>query len=346
MQIETTPELPAGLLFTSDEMPGYSRKRSGRGFSYRLPDGTLLSCKKEKKRIASQAIPPAYRDVWICMDHRGHLQATGIDDRGRKQYRYHSRWHEFAADRKFQVLPSFACSLPAIRKCCSRLLNQPGTERDKVIAGVVSLLDRTGYRIGNSRYEKENRSYGLSSLLSRHVQETDDRFVLRFRGKSGAQHTAEITDDKLLNLIAELHDLPGQHLFRYEDEAGEFHDISTSEINHWIKEVSGGDFTAKQFRTWKATVMCATFLKPQPPPEAKTKQAKVVTAAIRQTAELLHHTPATCRKYYIHPSLLQAYADHTLYKVMNAKPPKLRKTNNSANLHAVERRVYKLIATP
>ncbi len=345
MQNGTTPELPAGLLFTSDEVPGYSRKRSGKGFSYRLPDGTLLACAKERKRIASQAIPPAYKDVWICMDQQGHLQATGIDDRGRKQYRYHALWHKFAADRKFQLQPSFACALPSIRKQCSRLLNEPGTGKDKVIAGIVSLLDRTGYRIGNSRYEKENRSYGLSSLLSRHVREEGDHFTLKFRGKSGKQHMAVINDDKLLNLISELHELPGQHLFRYEDESGDAHDISTSEINQWIKNCSGGEFTAKQFRTWKATVMCATFLKTSPPPEAKTKQAKVITEAIRKTAGLLHHTPATCRKYYIHPALLRAFADHTLYKVMKAKPPKLRKTNGSAHLHAVERRVYKLITS-
>ena len=335
--------VPSGLVFTTDELPGYSRRKCGRGFSYSLPDGALLRCRKEKKRIASLAVPPAYTGVWICMDRRGHLQATGLDDDGRKQYRYHPDWHAHAADLKFGLLPCFAAALPSIRAACSKLLKESGLGRERVIAGVVSLLDRTGYRIGNSRYEKANRSYGLASLLTRHVREDGDAFEIKFRGKSGKEHFTEISDPRLSELVSELQELPGQHLFRYEDEEGDFHDIGTSEINGWIKETSGGDFTAKQFRTWKATVTCATKLKTAPPPETKAALSKAENEAIRATATLLNHTPATCRKYYIHPTLLTAFRNGDLFRIMNAKPPRLRKSDSSAKLHAVERRVLKII---
>ena len=189
--------IPSGLRFTSDELDGYSRIRSGSGFSYRLPDGELLRCKKEKKRVASLAVPPAYTDVWICMDHRGHLQATGMDADGRKQYRYHPDWHSHSADRKFAVLGDFAKALPGIRAASGKLLKESGLGKERVIAGVVSLLDRTGYRIGNTRYEKAHRSYGLSSLLTRHIRETEKSFELRFKGKSGKEHYAEISDPRL-----------------------------------------------------------------------------------------------------------------------------------------------------
>ncbi len=335
--------VPPGLVFTSDDLPGYSRQRRGRGFSYSLPDGSLLRCGKERKRISSLAVPPAYTGVWICMDGRGHLQATGLDDEGRKQYRYHQDWHAHSADLKFGLLPSFATALPSIRAACRKLLRETGLGKDRVIAGVVSLLDRTGYRIGNSRYEKENRSYGLASLLTRHIRENGDAFQIRFRGKAGKEHLAEISDSHLLELVSDLQELPGQHLFRYEDGEGEAHDIGTSEINAWIKEKGGGDFTAKQFRTWKATVTCATKLKTAPPPETKTALTKAENEAILATAALLNHTPATCRKYYIHPALLTAFRNGDLFRIMNAKPPRLRKSDNSAKLHAVERRVLKII---
>lgn len=335
--------VPSGLVFTTDELPGYSRIRSGTGFSYRLPDGSLLRCKNERKRVASLAVPPAYDQVWICMNAKGHLQATGLDADGRKQYRYHPDWHSHSADRKFAMLGNFAKALPGIRAASGKLLKESGLGKERVIAGVVSLLDRTGYRIGNTRYEKAHRSYGLSSLLTRHIRETGKSFELRFRGKSGKEHLTEISDPRLLSLVSELHDLPGQHLFRYEDDAGEAHDIGTSEINDWIKSAGAGDFTAKQFRTWKATVICASKLKGNPPPETKTAITKALNQAIRSTAAVLNHTPATCRKYYIHPAIPASFADGSLYSIMNRKPPRLRKSDGSAKLHAIERRVLKLI---
>lgn len=342
--IRTSEGKSTGLIFTSDESPGYSRARSGRGFSFKMPDGSLLRSRSERKRILSLAIPPAYEKVWICTIPNGHLQATGLDDRGRKQYRYHPLWQEYSSDRKFTSLPAFAKCLPRIRNACRKALSLPDLDRERVIAGIVFLLDTTGYRIGNARYEKDNRSYGLSSLLTRHIRESAEGSIqLRFRGKSGLQHEAGIEHPHLLKLIGELHDLPGQHLFRYEDDEGACHDIGTTDVNAWIKETSGGGFSAKQFRTWKATVLCADKLKSSPPPETKTARTRALNAALKATAETLNHTPATCRKYYIHPALVRAYRTGILYRVMNSPAPKLRRNDGSAALPADERRVLKII---
>ncbi len=334
------------LVFTSDEMPGYSRQRRGRGFSYRLPGGGLLKDTRERRRIASLAIPPAYEEVWICRKANGHLQATGIDARGRKQYRYHPAWFEIAADRKFTLLAEFVECLPQIRSAYRKALAHPDISRERVIAGVVLLLDRTGYRIGNSRYEKENRSFGLSSLHTRHVRLDQDGFSLRFRGKSGMDHEAEVGDAAVRKLLLDLQDLPGQHLFRYEGGDGEWRDIDSSDVNEWIREVSGGDYSAKFFRTWKATVLCAIELKKHEPQQSKAEAQKAIRAAIKATAKQLRHTAATCQKYYIHPALLRAYRKGSLHEIMNRRAPRLRRSDGTARLPANERRVYKIITGP
>lgn len=331
------------LVFTTDQMPGYKRIRKGKGFAFILPDGGVLSDKEERRRILSLAVPPAYENVWICLLPNGHLQATGIDARRRKQYRYHLAWHESAADRKFGLLIDFAKALPKIRAQVTRDLANRAITRERVIAGIVALLDLTGYRIGNSRYEKENRSYGLSSLLMRHVKEEDGQLMLRFRGKSGNEHETEVSNPRLSRLVEELQDLPGQHLFRYEDDSGVFHDIETEDVNDWLKEVGGGEYTAKQFRTWRATLLCAKELAKEPPPEAVTNQRRVFRDAIKATALKLHHTPATCRKYYIHPNLEKTFATGELYQVMHGLAPRLKRSDGTAGLRTDERRVFKLI---
>ncbi len=321
--------------------------KRGKGFLFKRPDGSLLDSASEKKRILSLVIPPAYADVWICMKPNGHLQATGLDARSRKQYRYHPDWHEHAANLKFAVLPEFAMNLPKIRSHYRKSLTHTTLDRERVIAGIVCLMDLTGYRIGNARYEKENQSYGLSSLLSKHAKETENgNIVLRFRGKSGQPHEAEVEDRSLVGLVEALQDLPGQHLFRYENENGELHDINSSDVNEWLKEVTNGDFTAKQFRTWKATVLCARALKAAIPATSKTERTKAINQAIASTAERLNHTKATCRKYYIHPALLSRYHDGMLYRIMNSPAPRLSKDNGSAALQADERRVFKIITAP
>ncbi len=346
---ETLPAVPPQLLrahdlvFTHDAMPGYKRRRSGRGFSYLTPHGGVLHSAAERKRIASLVIPPAYESVWICLLPNGHLQATGLDQRGRKQYRYHPEWHLLTGDRKFESLPAFAMALPRIRRRVRAALAGESLNLDRIVAGIVALLDSTGFRIGNHRYAKENRSFGLSSLLSRHLSEQDGEWVLRFKGKSGKEHEAQIRDARISTLISELQDLPGQRLFRHEDESGSLHDIGTTDVNAWLKEAGGGDFTAKQFRTWRATLLCALELGKEPPPESEAACKRAEVAAIRSTAEALNHTPATCRKYYIHPGILRAYRTGDLHRVMQAKPPRLRRADESAKLKAHERRVLSLI---
>jgi len=334
------------LVYTTDTMPGYRRHRRGTGFSFLLPDGKALADRAERRRILSLAVPPAYEQVWICMLANGHLQATGIDARGRKQYRYHPHWHTGSADRKFGLLPAFAAALPRIRQQVGRALSQPELGRERVIAGIVALLDSTGYRIGNARYEKQNHTFGLSTLLNRHLREVDGQLTLKFIGKSGQEHLAEIGNPRLVKLVSELQDLPGQHLFRYEDEAGGFHDIGTADVNEWLKEIGGGEYTAKQFRTWKATVLCAHELAREVPPDSRTACERVIRQAIKDTAIRLHHTPATCRKYYIHPALLAAYRTGDLYKIMHARPPRLRRGDGTAGLRADERRVYRILGIP
>ncbi|MBX3742950.1 MAG: DNA topoisomerase IB [Akkermansiaceae bacterium] len=334
------------LVYTTDTMPGYRRHRRGTGFSFLLPDGKALADRAERRRILSLAVPPAYESVWICMRPDGHLQATGIDARGRKQYRYHPHWHAGSADRKYGLLSSFAAALPRIRQQVVKALSRPMLTRDRVIAGIVALLDSTGYRIGNSRYEKENRTFGLSNLLNRHLREVDGQLTLKFRGKAGQEHLAEIANPRLVRLVSELQELPGQHLFRYEDPHGGFHDIGTADVNDWLKEITGGEYTAKQFRTWKATVLCARELSRELPPDTRTARERVIRQAIKDTALRLHHTPATCRKYYIHPALLAAYRTGDLYKIMHLRPPRLRRTDGTAGLRSDERRVYKILGLP
>jgi DNA topoisomerase-1 len=331
------------LVFTHDGMPGYSRRRKGKGFSYLTPEGSVLRDRAERDRILSLVIPPAYESVWICQLPNGHLQATGLDQRGRKQYRYHPQWHLLSGDRKFDLLPEFVRALPRIRRRIASALSGDSLSRERIIAGVVALLDTTGFRIGNHRYARENRSFGIASLLSRHLSEEEGEWVLRFRGKSGKEHQAQIRDAKIAALIAELQELPGQRLFRHEDEEGGWHDVGTSDVNAWLKEVGGGEFSAKQFRTWKATLRCALELGKLPPGESEAACKRAEAAAIRVTAEALNHTMATCRKYYIHPGILQAYRSGELHRVMLAKPPRMRRTDESMKLRAEERRVLSLI---
>jgi DNA topoisomerase-1 len=314
----------------------------GRGFSYRLPGGDLLEDRSERARISSLAVPPAYEDVWICMRENGHLQATGIDQRGRKQYRYHPDWHRRAGDRKFQEIANFAKALPAIRRKVREALTSEGLEYDRIIAGIVTLLDKTGFRIGNRRYVQENHSFGLASLLTRHVRDSDDGLQLRFKGKAGKEHRAQINDAQVIALVEELQELPGQYLFCHRN-GRRWKPVESGDVNAWLKEISGGDFTAKQFRTWRATVMCARELGHEPPPQGKTALKKAETAAIRTTAERLHHTPATCRSYYIHPAIFRAYRTGDLHRRMNSPAPRLRKSDGSALLHADERRTLAVI---
>lgn len=333
------------LVFSHDGMPGYRRQRRGKTFRFLLPDGTTLKDREERRRILSLAIPPAYENVWICPIPNGHLQATGIDQRTRKQYRYHSDWAALSANRKFTDLATFARSLPSLRAAVTTALHRAGFDRERVVAGIVALLDTTGYRIGNRRYVRENGSYGLATLLAKHLKQSDQGWEVRFIGKAGQPHLARIRHHAINHLISELHELPGQHLFRYEDSAGDWHNVSTTEVNEWLKQTGGGDFTAKQFRTWNATVRCAIELAKQPPGDTKTAIKQAEVAAIRATAERFRHTPATCKKYYIHPEIFRAFHNGKLYEIMKKRPPLFR-ADPAAKLRANERKILWLIEHP
>ena len=334
-----------GLVFTHDGLPGYQRRKAGRGFRYLCPKGLVLRDQKERKRINSLAVPPAYKQVWICMMPNGHLQATGLDARGRKQYRYHEKWHEHSAQMKFAELPGFTRELPKIRRKVKAELDREGCDRTRLVAGVVALLDRTGLRIGNHRYAKENRSFGLVSLLSRHVQESESGWTLRFRGKSGQQNCAEIHDARIEALIDDLQDLPGQYLFCYK-QGRRWKPIESTDVNRWLKEASGADFTAKQFRTWRATMLCARELARCPRPETQAEARRAELAALRSTAAVLNHTAAVCRKYYVHPNILAAYRSGELQRQMQKRAPRPVKADGSAGLRADERRVLAIIEKP
>lgn len=332
------------MVFSHDGMPGYRRLRRGRGFCYVDPSGAVLKDQAERDRILSLAIPPAYVSVWICMRADGHLQATGVDVRGRKQYIYHQEWHRLSSQRKFEVLPSFVLALPRIRRRVSEALGHDALDRDRILAGVVALIDMTGFRVGGRRYARQNRSYGMSSLLCRHLMEEESGWVLRFRGKAGKRHEAMITDARLTALFEQLHELPGQHLFRYQDEVGEWHDVGTADVNGWLKDAAGSPFTAKQFRTWRATVICARLLGADPPPASPTEEKRRVAEACRSTAVELRQTMTVCRKYYVHPEIFRAFKTGKLHQVMNRRAPLLRRFPGASGLRADERRVLSLIA--
>jgi DNA topoisomerase IB len=306
----------AGLRYVSDAEPGIRRERVGERFRYRRPGGRVIRDKAEIDRLARLAVPPAYEDVWICADTCGHLQATGRDARGRKQYRYHPAWREARDGAKFVRMIEFAASLPRLRRRLRRDLARPGLPREKVLAVVVSLLDATRVRIGNVEYARDNDSYGLTTLRNRHARFVRDRRLeLRFRGKGGAEHQVTVDDARLVRIVRSCHQLPGKRLFQYVDDAGERHPVDSGMVNAYLKDAMGADFTAKDFRTWGATLRAAAILHatPHPEPASKTAMKACVVAAIKQVAADLRNTPAVCRKSYINPVVLSAWEDGKLH---------------------------------
>ena len=299
----------AGLRYATDTQPGLSRRRSGTGFSYRDAAGATIRDREVIARIRSLAIPPAWTDVWICPWPNGHVQATGRDARGRKQYRYHERWSERRGTAKFDRMLAFAKVLPRIRRRCHRDLGRRGLPREKVLAGVVTLLETTLIRVGNDEYARLNRSFGLTTMRGRHARIEGHSIRFRFRGKSGQQHEVGLRDRRLAGLIRRCQDLPGQELFAYIDEDGETRGIASEDVNDYLREASGGDFTAKDFRTWAGTVLAYRALRALQPGEGERGARQNVVKAIRQTAARLGNTPAVARGSYVHPAVLEAYLD-------------------------------------
>lgn len=300
------PELPNDLHYVDDRIPGITRRKLRGKFCYFEPSGERIRDTNEIARINALAIPPAYVDVWICPDSKGHLQATGRDARGRKQYRYHPRWREVRDTDKYANLLLFGKALPKLRQTVEQHLLLPEHGREKVMATVITLLDNTLIRIGNVRYAKENRSYGLTTLRNRHVEVQGSAIRFHFRGKSGIEHEVEVSDRRLARIIRRCLELPGQHLFQYLDANGERHTVTSSDVNNYLRELTGADFTAKDYRTWAGSALALTLLRElEWQPESSAK--KQVVAMVKQVAEELRNTPAVCRKCYIHPALIDAF---------------------------------------
>ncbi|HEY7000836.1 MAG TPA: DNA topoisomerase IB [Candidatus Udaeobacter sp.] len=301
----------AGLQYVSDERPGYRRKASNGDFEYLDTEGKGIRDDQRLLRIKRLAIAPAWTDVWICPSPTGHIQATGRDARRRKQYRYHERWREIRDENKFARLADFATALPKIRRRVAQDMKLPGLPRQKVLATVVRLLKRTFIRVGNEEYARENKSFGLTTMKNRHVAVKGARLRFRFRGKSGRQHEVDVTDRRIAKIVAKCQDLPGQDLFQYVDESGEIRNVTSQDVNDYLREVTDEDFTAKDFRTWAGTLLAMLALSLQEEFETK-KQAKAnVKTAICAVAELLGNTPAICRKCYVHPAVVEAYLSRT-----------------------------------
>ena len=302
----------AGLRYVSDAAPGIVRRRRGKAFHYRHADGDPVRDRRTLGRIRALAIPPAWRDVWICSADDGHLQATGRDARQRKQYRYHRRWREVRDETKYGRLIPFAAALPRIRRRVARDLARPGLPRAKVLATVVRLLETTRARIGNEEYARENESFGLTTLRERQVRVEGSRLRFRFRGKSGVEHAIELDDRRLAGIVRCMRDLPGEELFRYVDDDGETRRIESADVNAYLKEVSGEDFTSKDFRTWAGTLVAARALCQIGTFETQAEAKRNVAQAIEVVAGALGNTKAVCRKCYIHPEILESYLEGEL----------------------------------
>jgi DNA topoisomerase I len=323
-QIEIAPDpvevaKEAGLRYVSDDQPGYTRKAKGKDFEYFDTEGKRIRDETRVLRIRRLAIPPAYKDVWICPSPNGHLQATGRDARGRKQYRYHERWREVRDENKYDRMVVFGKALPKIRRRIKRDLKQRGLPREKVLATVVQLLERTFIRIGNEEYAKENKSFGLTTMRTHHVDVTATKLKFSFKGKSGVKHEVDVSDRRLARIIRELQDLPGQNIFQYLDEKGEVRNIDSQDVNDYLREITGEDFTAKDFRTWAGTVLAAMALNAQEAFENQTQAKRNVKDAITAVAKILGNTPTVCRKCYVHPGVLETYLDGAMIDGLKRK---------------------------
>jgi DNA topoisomerase I len=324
----------AGLRYVSDQQPGIRRVMGPLGFRYIGPDGKTIRAATELKRIRALAVPPAWKDVWICPDARGHIQAVGRDARGRKQYRYHQGWRAFRDDTKFDRLQAFAEVLPIIRARTGQDLRRAGLPREKVLATVVQLLEKSLIRVGNAEYARQNRSFGLTTLRDSHVDVRGGSLRFEFRGKSGIRHTVAVDDPRLARIVKQCRDLPGQELFQYLDEAGERQDVTSADVNAYVREIAGDEFTAKDFRTWAATVLACTALRELEAAASRSQAKKHVLRAIEAVAKLLGNTKAVCRKSYIHPAVLDSYMDGSM---MRAARRRVRAAvRHASGLHADE----------
>ena len=310
----------AGLRYTSDRAAGIRRVRNGSTFRYFTHTGRRLTNREELHRIKSLVIPPAREDVWICPDARGHLQATGRDARGRKQYRYHAKWREVRDETKFSRMIGFAEALPKVRRRTGADLRRRGFPREKVLALIVQLLEKTLIRVGNDEYAKQNRSFGLTTLRTGHVNVHRGDVTFTFRGKSGVEHDIELDDRRLARIVKGCLEVPGYDLFQYYDAKGVRRTVGSSDVNAYLKEITARDYTSKDFRTWAGTVLAAQLLRGFEPSESEREAKRNVVRAIEDVSKRLGNTQAVCRKSYVHPDVLEAYFDGSLLKVTEKEP--------------------------
>jgi DNA topoisomerase I len=309
----------AGLRYVNDNKPGIRREREGEAFLYLDAKGEPIDDEDTLKRIRSLAIPPAWTEVWICPQSNGHLQATGRDARGRKQYRYHAKWREVRDEVKYERMIKFGQALPAIRREVDRALDLPGLPREKVLATIVYLLETTMIRVGNEEYARTNKSFGLTTLRRRHVKIEGSDVQFSFRGKSGVYHKVKVHDRRLARIIRRTRDLPGQDLFEYVDDDGETRTVDSSDVNDYLRQITGEDYTAKDFRTWSGTVLAAMALQEFEKFDSQAQAKKNVVRAIESVAERLGNTPSVCRKCYVHPAVLDAYLDGATLQVLRER---------------------------
>jgi DNA topoisomerase I len=331
----------AGLRYVTDRTPGIRRLGKGKGFRYVTAEGRTVRNPRELERLRSLAIPPAWRDVWICPDPRGHLQATGRDARGRKQHRYHPRWRTVRDEAKYDRILDFAAELPRLRRRTAADVAARGLSRRKVVAAVVQLLEKTTIRVGNEEYARDNDSFGLTTMRDAHARVTGSTIRFRFKGKSGKFHDITFTDPRLARIVRKCQELPGRELFQYLDDDGDVQDIGSADVNEYLREVTSRDFTAKDFRTWTGTVLAATALREMCDFASDTQAKRNVLAAIDAVAGILGNTRSICRKCYVHPAILEAYADRTLAAALNGGAG--RRTAGAANLTRIESAVLALL---
>jgi DNA topoisomerase I len=330
-QNHTAPPISArraGLRYTTDKGPGIRRVKAGTGFRYVRPSGRPLADEADLQRIRKLAIPPAWRDVWISPDPHSHLQATGRDARGRKQYRYHARWRDVRHETKFDRMVPFGRALPEIRDRIARDLRDPALTRTKVVAAVVQLLEKTLIRVGNEEYARTNGSFGLTTLRDRHVRVRGGRVQFQFKGKSGIKQVVQLSDARLAKIVKRCQELPGQELFQYLDDQGKRRKVTSADVNAYLRDVTGGDYTAKDFRTWAGTLLAADALCALAAErQAATSQRAlkgIIVQAIETVAAHLGNTPAVCRGSYIHPAILAAHADGRLASFSQTRRRRLR----------------------
>jgi DNA topoisomerase I len=309
----------AGLRYVSDAGRGIRRESTRRAFRYVGRDGGELTDEDTLRRIKSIVIPPAWTDVWICPVANGHLQATGRDARGRKQYRYHPRWREARDETKYERMIAFAHALPAIRQRTERDMALLGLPREKVLATIVRLLETTLIRVGNEEYARDNNSFGLTTFRDEHADVSGSSLKFSFRGKSGKEHNVGIRDRRLSRIVKRCQDLPGEDLFQYVDENGDQRTVGSGDVNDYLRDIAGDEFTAKDFRTWAGTVLAAIALEAFEEFDSEAQAKRNVVRAIESVAERLGNTPSVCRKCYVHPAVLEAYADGTMLETLRQR---------------------------